>query len=316
MKTYEGIAQIRGGAPCAVALGAFAGLHRGHQVVIREAVNSPWIPSVFTFSQDPSQILEGKTEYLMTQEDKREALEKLGVKNLFQVDFSQLRDMEPEAFFSEILVGRCGAALLSCGENFRFGRGARGDVSLLENLCRERGVLLRVSPPAREGGEVISSTAIRQALKQGELPLANKMLGHPFGFTLPVTTGNQIGRTLGTPTINQILPKGFLLPKFGVYASLVLLEGEYHWGVTNIGTKPTVGKYDPLAETWIGGFQGDLYGKRVRLALLAFLREERKFSSLEELKGEILRNAQTARDIVEAYLAGKRETTPPAPDCL
>lgn len=255
-------------------------------------------------------MLEGKTEYLMTQEDKRESLEKLGIRNLFQVDFASVKDMDPEQFFCEILVGRCNAAMLTCGEDFRFGKGAEGDIRLLEKLCRKEGIQLKVCPPAMEDGVVISSTEIRLALKNGEIQRANRMLGHAFGFTLPVSTGNRIGRTLGTPTINQWLPEGFIRPKFGVYAAVVFLKGEYHWGVANIGTKPTIGKYDPLAETWIGEFSGDLYGKRIRLELLGFLREEKKFNSLEELKAEILKNAEEARKMVAGYLEGGQSPVP------
>lgn len=304
MNIYQTIDEIKLQGPSAIALGAFDGLHRGHCSVIGGAVNSPWTPSVFTFCEDPSKLLSGKTEYLMTGEDKREALQKMGVQNLFQVEFASVKEMEPEDFFSEVLVKRCRAAMLTCGEDFRFGRNASGNTALLRELCRKNNIQLRICPPALEGGRVISSTAIRQALGEGRVELANRMLGHAFYFTLPVVDGNRIGRTLGTPTINQVLPEGFIRPKFGVYAAMVRLNGSCHWGVANIGTKPTIGKYDPLAETWIGEFSGDLYGKRVRLELVGFIREERKFASLEELKAEILRNASAAREMTEAYLAG------------
>ena len=115
-------------------------------------------------------------------------------------------------------------------------------------------------PPVLEGGEKVSSTRIRAAVEAGDIPLANRLLGRPFGFSLEVIHGNHIGTGLGTPTINQALPEGFVLPRFGVYASWVRIDGRYYYGVTNIGVKPTVGSDRVLAETWMPEFSGDLYG--------------------------------------------------------
>ena len=139
-------------------------------------------------------------------------------------------------------------------------------------------------------------------MKRGDLPLANRLLGRPFGFSLEVIHGNHIGTGLGMPTINQAIPEGFVQPRFGVYASWCRVDGGYHWGVTNIGVKPTVGSDQVLAETWMPQFSGDLYGRRVRLFLLRFIRPERKFGSLGELKEEIDKNAAQAKAIAMAQL--------------
>ena len=302
MNIFNKIEEINCKDKCAVALGSFDGIHLGHRAVIENVCKSEFVPSVFTFERNPSEFLEGRAEYLMTDVDKQEVLKDLGVKNLFSVDFNSVKNMEPQLFFEEILLKRCNAGLISCGGNFRFGKKALGNVELLKELCDKYNIQLVVSDFVSTGTEVISSTAIREALKNGDAGKAGKMLGRPFGFTLPVGEGNRIGRTLGTPTINQELPKGFVKPKFGVYAAVVTVDGNRHWGVTNIGVKPTVGKYDPLAETWIGEFDGDLYGQSIKLEILEFIRAEKKFSSLEELKDEIYRNAETAQKIVEAYL--------------
>ena len=130
-------------------------------------------------------------------------------------------------------------------------------------------------PPVLEDGEKVSSTRIRAAVEAADIPLANRLLGRPFGFSLEVIHGNHIGTGLGTPTINQAIPDNFVLPKFGVYASWVRVGGKYFAGVTNIGLKPTVGSDRVLSETWMPDFSGDLYGKRVRLFLLRFLRPEK-----------------------------------------
>ena len=170
-------------------------------------------------------------------------------------------------------------------------------MALLRSLCQEAGVELYVVPPVEDGGEKVSSTRIRKAVEAGDIPTANRLLGRPFGFSLEVIHGNHIGTGLGTPTINQAIPEGFVLPKFGVYASWCRVGGEYFYGVTNVGVKPTVGSDRVLAETWMPDFQGDLYGKRVRVFLLEFLRPERKFHSLDELKAAIRENGEQAKAV-------------------
>lgn len=286
---------IHNAAPASLALGTFDGLHLGHMAVLRAALDSGESPQVFTFSGSPS-----GDPALMTREDKAGLLRWLGIERVYSMDFSALRDMEAEAFAREVLIDRLNARRLCCGEDFRFGRGATGDVELLKRVCMEAGAELVVVPPVLDGEGKVSSTRIRRAVAEGDIPGANRMLGRPFGFTLEVIHGNHIGTGLGTPTINQALPEGLVLPRFGVYAAWCRTEGGRYYGVCNIGVKPTVGSDRVLAETWMPGFSGDLYGRRVRVELLDFIRPERKFSSLEELREEIKRNAETAREIANA----------------
>lgn len=284
--------------PCSLALGAFDGLHRGHMAVIHAACapgkeGQLWEPAVFTFHTSPS----GNCAVL-TGRDKERILEQVGIRRLYSLDFQEVRNWEGETFVRELLFDICGARRLCCGEDFRFGKGARGDVSLLRRLCQEAGVELYVVPPVTDGGEKVSSTRIRKAVEEGDIPLANRLLGRPFGFSLEVIHGNHIGGSvLGTPTINQAIPEGFVLPRFGVYASWCRVGGRYFYGVTNVGVKPTVGSDKVLAETWMPDFTGDLYGKRVRVFLLRFLRPEKKFGSLEELKEAIVKNGEQAKAV-------------------
>lgn len=295
--TVEELKALERQAPSSLALGAFDGLHRGHMAVIHAACapgkgGEVLSPAVFTFRSSPS-----GNSAVLTGRDKERILAHSGVETLYSLEFQEVRDWEAEAFVRRVLFQRCNARRLCCGQDFRFGRGARGDVALLRQLCCQAGVELYVVPPVTDSGEKVSSTRIRKAVEEGDIPTANRLLGRPFGFSLEVIHGNHIGTGLGTPTINQAIPEGFVLPRFGVYASWCRVGGQYFYGVTNVGLKPTVGSDRVLAETWLPEFSGDLYGKRVRVFLLEFLRPEKKFASLEELKAAIQENARQAKAV-------------------
>ncbi len=294
MRIIKQLEDIRETEACALALGTFDGLHPGHQAVIRAAAESPFAVGVFTFDSVPS-----GNPAVVTAEDRERLFQAMGVERLYSLEFASLKNMEPERFFREVLLERCRARKLCCGGDFRFGRAAAGNVALLTQLCGAWGVELQVVPAVLENGEKISSTRIRTAIQEGDIPLANRLLGRPFGFALEVIHGNHLGTGLGIPTINQALPENFALPKFGVYATWVQVEDVCHYGVTNVGVKPTVGSDRVLSETWLPEFSGDLYGKQVRLYFLRFIRPERKFDSLEDLKAEIVRNAAEAKKIAE-----------------
>lgn len=298
MKCYQDLQTPEG--ELAAALGSFDGLHLGHRQVIGNTLSAPGLrPAVITFQQNPSVSLQKKpVPLLTTNEQKLALLEEMGVEVVYLLPFDRIRDMEPEDFV-EALYRVCRVRALSCGFNFRFGKKGRGDAGLLKELCREKGMELSVTPPVSVAGETVSSTRIRACLEQGDVQQAGQLLGRPFGYDFEVTHGRQLGRTWGTPTINQPFPAGYVLPRFGVYASLVEVEGQKYYGVTNIGVKPTVGSDCALSETWIPEFSGDLYGKKVPVELLDFIRPERKFDSLDQLKNEILENGVLARKIAE-----------------
>lgn len=298
MKCYQDLQTPEG--ELAAALGSFDGLHLGHRQVIGNTLSAPGLrPAVITFQQNPSVSLQKKpVPLLTTNEQKLALLEEMGVEVVYLLPFDRIRDMEPEDFV-EALYRICRVRALSCGFNFRFGKNGRGDAGLLKELCREKGISLSVTPPVSVAGETVSSTRIRACLEQGDVQQAGQLLGRPFGYDFEVTHGRKLGRTWGTPTINQPFPAGYVLPRFGVYASLVEVEGQKYYGVTNIGVKPTVGSDCALSETWIPEFSGDLYGKKVPVELLDFIRPERKFDSLDQLKNEILENGVLARKIAE-----------------
>ena len=270
----------------ALALGRFDGLHRAHQAVIQRAVQdraAGLVPSVITFVPEP-----GKGAALLETEEQRLAeLERMGVERVFAASLEQVRDMTPQAFVEQLLKRVCRARRVYCGFNFRFGKERAGDAQTLVRLCAAQGMEAFVLPEMQEGGRTISSTRIRILLQDGEVERANALLGCPFSFRLPVVHGRKLGRTIGIPTMNQRLPEGFVQPRFGVYVSLVELDGARYYGVTNVGVKPTVGSDGVVSETWIPGFSGNLYDRTVTVSLLHFLRPERKFSGLDALREQI-----------------------------
>ena len=284
----------------AVALGAFDGLHIGHRAVIEKVLRSGLVPVVFTFRDNPAEVLTGTCRYLTTAEEKLRALESWGVQAVVMPDFKEVAGWEPERFLEMLRTELC-AGLIACGTDFRFGKKAAGNVTLLSAFCEEHGIALEITDAVSYKGERVSSTRIRDAIEKGNIEEVTAMLGRPFSFEFEVVHGNHLGRTIGIPTINQSLPDGFILPRFGVYASAVHVDGKVYCGVTNIGVKPTVGSERALSETWLPDFSGDLYGKTLRLELLGFIRDERRFPSLEALRGVIEENAVTAREIFARY---------------
>ena len=292
-------------APTAVALGCFDGLHIGHQKVISGVLNAEGLlPTVFTFESSSQEGICGKgAPQLMTSGRKLAILERMGVEQVYMPRFPEVRHMTAEEFVSHVLCDLLHAQKVCCGFNFHFGYGGKSGSDTLKQLCGRQGVTVEIVPEVRLCGKSVSSTAIRACLERGEVEEANAMLGRRFGFEFAVEHGRKLGRELGTPTINQPLPPGFIKPKFGVYASVVRIDGNDYCGVTNIGVKPTVGSDYVLSETWIPDYEGDLYGRPIPVELLRFIRPEQKFSGIRELKQAILRDGETARKILqELYL--------------
>ena len=289
-----------------IALGYFDGLHIGHRNVISLAVaeKSNGLTAVcFTFSKSPKSVLtKSASNALMTAEDKIKTLEMLGIDHTYQADFEKIMNMSAREFFKDILIDKLRAKKLFCGFNYRFGKNGEGDVEMLQSLCNEYGVQLCVVPPEQSEGEVVSSTLLRGLVAEGKVKQANELMCSRFGFSSVIEHGKRLGRELGTPTINQPLYPELVVPKFGVYASAVTLEsGEVYCGVTNIGIKPTVGGTVPICETWMPKYKGEeIYGQSADVRLLEFIRPEKKFAGIEELKNAIIENSHTALEIFKA----------------
>ncbi|MBO5939060.1 MAG: bifunctional riboflavin kinase/FAD synthetase [Clostridia bacterium] len=296
-------------APSAVALGCFDGVHLGHKAVISSAVKTAkdghLLSVVFTFDSSPrNYFVPASVPQLTDRETKISLIEAMGVDILVCLPFDQtIATTSAEEFFRNILVGTLGAKHLVCGYNYSFGAKGRGNAALLSSLCQEAGIGLHALTPIEEDGAPLSSSAIRQALEDGRIEDANTSLGRPYSIRATVLDGQHLGRRLGFPTINQRIDRAMAIPKQGVYLSRVTLEdGSAYFGITNVGTRPTVGSEFIGAETHLFDFSGDLYGKQVEVELLAFLRPERKFDSVEALSAQVHGDIETAKNMAKNFV--------------
>ncbi len=285
----------------AIALGSFDGLHIGHLEVIKNALslkNDGLLPCVMLFDGHPLERLTGSApRELMTAKAREELLRKLGVTPVYVV-FSEIMNMTPKEFVDSVIIKKLNAEAVCCGYNYRFGKSAAAGAEELKILCGERGIRTLVSGEVDVDGIPVSSTRIRELIENGDVKTANRMLGRAFSYTLEVVGGYRRGRILGAPTINQNFPENFAVPRFGVYVSETVVGGSSYRSVTNIGVRPTITDNRLLSETHIFGFSGDLYGRRIEVRLLDFIRPEKKFASFEELSEQIKIDADKAKNAV------------------
>lgn len=289
----------------AVALGMFDGLHRGHLAVLNALVNESngVAACVFTFSTSVSRPPSKAPVRLLSGQMRDELLSGLGISYVFEPEFSDFKDMPAEVFAKDFLCGYLNAKKIFCGEDFHFGKNAAAGAGELRAMLPET-VQVRMIPAVEDSGGKISSTRIRGLVQDGDMPEAGRLLGRAFTVDFPVEHGRKLGRKLDWPTINQPFPDDFAVPRFGVYASVTIVDGSPRASVTNVGVKPTVGGSRVLAETYIQDYSGDLYGRRVKVGLLKFIRAERKFESLEALRNQIEIDSEQAGKFVEASLKG------------
>lgn len=268
----------------AVALGTFDGVHLGHRVVLDLPNNYKRV--AVTFTAPPKTELSGKKELITTTEDKCERLKKIGIDEICLLEFSKVKDMSAEDFLN-FLNRKYAPSIISCGYNYRFGKNGEGNIDYLSRFCKENEIELRCRDCVCAGKTPVSSTVIREMLSRGEIEEANELLCEPFSFTAEIISGDRRGRTMGFPTINQKYPEELVEIKFGVYKTLVQFDDKEFIGITNIGIRPTYELDYVISETHILDFSGDIYGKKVKIIPLKFLRAEKKFSSLNELKNQI-----------------------------
>lgn len=282
-----------------VVIGKFDGVHLGHRLLfdtaVREARKRKCKSAVFTFDRNL-----GENKVISTIDERRTLIEGQGIDILIEYPFTQIMAMEAEVFVKEILVKNLRARAVIAGSDCGFGKNRSGNAALLRKLSGELGFDTVILDKVTVNGQIVSSTLARSLIGQGRMEEASAMLGHEFFIRGCVVFGNQLGRTWEFPTINMLPPENKIMPPNGVYASSVLLDGVWRDGVTNIGRKPTVDSCNELilAETYIFDYDGDLYGKTLDVRLYHFIREEKRFDSFQELKEQIGRDCETARQIL------------------
>ena len=295
----------RAEAPCALVVGNFDGVHRGHQAVLTEAVDLARArglsPSVLTFDPHPASVVGASVPPMLTTLERRaELMGQIGVERLYVRRFdASFAAWEPDRFARDLVAGALQARIVVVGQSFRFGARRAGDLALLRSLGAELGFDVTVHATASDDRGPFSSTRAREAIAAGDMHEAAEVLGRPHSLSGTVVHGDERGRTIGVPTAN-LDPIPEMLPPDGVYAVRVdeLEDGESRplaGGVTNIGVRPTVAGERRTVETYILGFAGDLYDLRLRVDLIARLRDEKKFASLDELKLQIARDCVAAR---------------------
>ena len=286
--------------PTAIALGNFDGVHRGHQNVIQPVLQQPIRSTVVTFHPHPREYFTGEPSLLLTPlEEKISYLKALGTQQLVLLPFNRdLASLPAEGFVKEILIKQLQAQYISVGENFCFGYQRQGNVDYLSAIASQFGITVNIVTLETNQKRRISSSRIREALNQGNIELANELLGRTYSLMGTVITGEQRGRTIGFPTANLALPRNKLIPRYGVYAVTVTSSTRPilspHPAVMNIGMRPTVNGKHPTIEIHLLNWSGDLYQHTLTVQLQKFLRPEEKFNSLDELKAQITRDCQEA----------------------
>lgn len=272
--------------PRAVAIGTFDGVHRGHRRVVDAAVETGLRPTVVTFHPHPRTVLGNRVELLATVERRLELLAELGVEETLVVEFTSELAQVPAERFAERFLRGIGAEIVVAGPTFRFGRGRGGDFELLSRLGFDARTV-----PLLDG---ISSTAIRQLVRDGEVRAAAALLGRPVEVEGAVVLGDQRGGTLGFPTANLAVEPELLVPLNGIYAG----AAGPHRAAVSIGTNPHYGGVERRVEAFLLDFTGDLYGRRLRVELWERLREERVFKSEQALIAAIASDVERTRATV------------------
>ena len=284
----------------AVAIGKFDGVHVGHRRLLQEILSQKLKGKkacVFSFDPSPSVFFNNIQEKeLNTKDEKRALFEQMGIDILIEFPMNEITAaMQPQIFVQEILCDRMNTRFLAAGRDLSFGAKGMGNVSLLQSMAAECNMEVCIIDKITLDGRVVSSTLVREAVQAGEMSYAKKLLGMPYMVSGIVQHGNHIGRTLGMPTVNLVLPENKLLPPCGVYYSGVLMDGIYYKGISNIGFKPTVleKKKRLGVETYLYDYNGDAYGEEIIVSLYDFKRPEQRFEDMEALKKQLQEDIKT-----------------------
>lgn len=293
-------------SPKAVSLGNFDGVHKGHQKLMKENIKiskeKNLTPSVLLFKENTKNILNGEREYLTSLEDKIEILKNLGIECFCLLEFSdKFKDLSPYEFIEEILYKKLNTKYVIVGDNYRFGKMAKGDIKTLKKYEEDFAYKTKVVDFELDDGKIINSTDIRQMVREGKIEKANKDLGHPFKMQGKVIKGAQRGRLLNFPTANLKPSFKYVTAKSGVYFTRVNIDRNIYYALTDIGTNPTFENKKMKIETYIMDFSKDIYGKNISIEFLEYLRPDYKFNSPEELIAQMEKDKKTGRSLIEKY---------------
>ncbi len=291
-----------------IALGFFDGVHLGHGALLRRTAERARelnaVPAAFTFDRPPREVVTGRPVYLInSNRDRQGLMQRLyGIEKVVFAPFDRAMMAMPWEDYLLMLIRDFGAVHFVAGHDHRFGHRNAGNVQLLREKCAQLGLGCDIIPQVTLDGITVSSTYIRTLVESGDMERAAAFLGHRHCLSQTVQHGQRLGRTIGIPTVNLAVPEHVLSPAHGVYITQVCLpDGRRFPGVTNVGTRPTVSSGDAVSvETFLLGFDGDLYGQEIRVEFCRRLRSERKFDSLEQLRQEIQHNIHQTEEYFKA----------------
>lgn len=303
MKIFHGTENANITRPTVLTLGVFDGLHLGHQEIMRKVVERAKavdaVATAITFDPHPRALLhpDSAPPLLQTLDQRLANLEVLGIEQTIVIPFTrEFSDQPAENFLSEIIHDRLHAKEVYLGKGFAFGKDRGGNIELLRSMSEKLGFVADEVDEIQLRGMRISSSKIRKLLANGYVNLARRMLGRPYGVEGVIIRGNRRGHTIGFPTAN-LKPHNRVIPRYGVYATATLIDGTWRKSITNIGVRPTFeSEAEPSIETYVFDYDGDLYGDVLRVRFLHRIRDERKFSGIDELKAQIEKDSNRARN--------------------
>lgn len=302
MIIFNSLDEVKNVESTVVALGNFDGVHKGHQALIQRAVktaeNEGLKSAVFTFANHPKNVNAGEmvVKNILYFDEKAKVIESLGVDYLFNIPFDEtIKNMDAIDFIDNILLGKFKMRQAYCGFNYRFGHKALGTPEVLMHEGIQKGFGIHVLEPFSIEENLVSSTFIRNLIADGRVELCEKYMGRHYTIEGEVVVGNRIGRTIGFPTSNLIIDENMVTPANGVYVTYCIYNGEKYPSITNVGVKPTIGEYKKNVETHIFNFDKQLYGKKIRIEFLEKMRDEKRFTDVEELSKQITKDCIMAK---------------------
>jgi riboflavin kinase/FMN adenylyltransferase len=307
MKIIKDLREIKRDEKSVITLGTFDGLHLGHQQIVDKVIqksrNSGGRSFLITFDPHPRKVIPGRNDVkiLTTLDEKEVILEKLGLENLFVINFTtEFSKQSPEEFVKKYLVDGIGLQEIVIGHDHHFGKERDGNFELLQILGRKFNFAVTLIPEFSVEGETVSSTKIRNSLLAGDVVRAGKMLGRPYSFTGKIVRGDGRGRKLGFPTANLLSGnRDKLIPAKGIYAAECIVENEKHFGLLSLGSRPTFHKDgNVIPEFYIFNFDRDIYDKIMQVNLVERIRDEEKYNSVDELIIQMKKDEETGKEIL------------------